>query len=275
MPTTNNGFKTSTISRITGWSEACHSFAGLEAEQFAQRFFQLVDELPRDQVHFSGLPTCVSYGGIEKTYFSGYQDYFSGARTQATNTAAAIAAGARGSDLWPGLAGDLGAWMATRPDNWPSKPSTSSVSTIHLQVQPALPTGFHALPTEIVLQILPLVSVADLLALMLVSHGMFTLVLPLLDETLWHHVHNGDLRWILPVNSVKREVNRANTAAKGWVSVPSGLASESIFDSKQFPFAPFIGECLKSRSMRNRRRVWKIYKQYRELWQGMDERLER
>jgi hypothetical protein len=77
-----------------------------------------------------------------------------------------------------------------------------------------------------------------------------------------------------PVNGVKREVNRANTTAKGWVSVPSGLASESIFDSKQFPFAPFIGECLKSRSMRNRRRVWKIYKQYRELWQGMDERLE-
>jgi hypothetical protein len=155
-----------------------------------------------DQFYFSGLPTCVSYGGIERTHwqFGQYQDFFSSARTLATNTAAAIASGARGSDLWPALAGDMGAWMATRPDkcvacdnrslmdltnhSWPSKPSTSSASISHLQIQPALPTGFHALPTENILQILPLFPVADLLALMLVSRGMFALVLPLLDETL-------------------------------------------------------------------------------------------
>ncbi|KAJ7836597.1 hypothetical protein B0H13DRAFT_2368659 [Mycena leptocephala] len=103
------------------------------------------------------------------------------------------------------MAGDLGAWMAHPPGqvrslmagccndltnhSWPSKPSTSSASTIHLQIQPALSTGFHALPTENILQILPLFPVADLLALMLVSRGMFALVIPLLDETLWHHVH--------------------------------------------------------------------------------------
>ncbi|KAJ7884498.1 hypothetical protein B0H13DRAFT_1889911 [Mycena leptocephala] len=234
------------------WMRYSLPLEGVEAKHFAQRFFRLVDENrpdPRDQFYFSGLPTCVSYGGIERTHwqFGQYQDFFSSARTLATNTAAAIASGARGSDLWPALAGDMGAWMATRPDNWPSKPSTSSAPTIQLQIQSALPTGFHALPTEIVLQILPLVSVADLLALMLVSRGMLALVLPLLNETLWYHVHNGDLRWILPMNSVKRE---------------------------QFPFAQFIAEWLRSHSMRNRHRLWKIYKQYRELWQGMDERLE-
>jgi hypothetical protein len=90
---------------------------------------------------------------------------------------------------------------------------------------------------EIVLKILPLFPVADLLALMLVSRGTFALVLPLIDETLWNHVHYGDLRWILLVSSVKREVKRANTAAKEWFYAPSGLGFESILDSKQFPFA--------------------------------------
>jgi hypothetical protein len=64
----------------------------------------------------AGVLTCVSYGGIEKTHSDGFQHFFSNARTQSTCTAAAIAAGARGRDLWPALGVDFGAWMAVRPD---------------------------------------------------------------------------------------------------------------------------------------------------------------
>ncbi|KAJ6555345.1 hypothetical protein DFH09DRAFT_1318146 [Mycena vulgaris] len=85
------------------------------------------------QFNPSGLLTCVSYEGIDKTFYGSYQDYFSGARTQSTNTAAAIAVGHRGRDLWLALALDVGAWMAVRPDIWPSQPSAPS-GTIDLLI---------------------------------------------------------------------------------------------------------------------------------------------
>ncbi|KAJ6526900.1 hypothetical protein DFH09DRAFT_1095094 [Mycena vulgaris] len=105
----------------------------------------------------------------------------------------------------------------------------------------------------------------------LLLRGVSELVKPLLDETLWHHVHHGDLRWILPVPEVKAEVNRAN-AVKGWYSNPTALPF--VFDSREFPFARFLLECIRSGSMRNRRRLGKIFKQFKVLWEAMGTTLE-
>jgi hypothetical protein len=86
-----------------------------------------------------------------------------------------------------------------------------------------------------------------------------------MDGILRHHVHRRDLRWILPVAGVKGEVDRANNATREWYSNPAGLACS--LDSKDFLFSKFIPECYKENSMRNRKRTWKIYKQYRALWE--------
>jgi hypothetical protein len=150
--------------------------------------------------------------------------------------------------------------------SWPTEPSSSSpVSTINLDGEGA--TIFHTVPPEVLVQILNLVSGWDLVSLLQLSRSVSGLVHPLLDEILWYHVHYGEFRWILPVPGVKGEVGRANDVVKGWYSNPGGLTS--VFDSREFPFAEFISECVRSSSMRNRRRLWRIYKQYKALWEAM------
>ncbi|KAJ6522984.1 hypothetical protein DFH09DRAFT_1096929 [Mycena vulgaris] len=294
---------------------SCPSLASLGGEAFAEQFHRVVDSMGFEQKYFSyvqitststgpadssrearinkktdftGLTSCISYGGIERTHAGSFQNEFVEARTQSTNTAAAIASGARGKDLWPAFALDFNAWMAMRPVNskiypmfddlrkpsWPTVPSSSvSASTINLDSErPTHSTQFHTIPPEVLVQVLQLVSVSNVLSLLQLSRGISERVKPLLDETLWHHVHHGDLRWILPVPEVKGEVNRANEAVKGWYSNPTTLPS--VFDSREFPFARFLSECVRSGSMRNRRRLWKIFKQFKVLWEAMGTTLE-
>jgi hypothetical protein len=80
----------------------------------ANSFFQVTDS--DDDLRLSGLLKCVSYGGLEKTYNGSFQWELARVRTQSSNTAGSIAAGARGKDLWPALAQDFEGWMAMRPD---------------------------------------------------------------------------------------------------------------------------------------------------------------
>ncbi|KAJ7766386.1 hypothetical protein DFH07DRAFT_1013659 [Mycena maculata] len=263
---------------------SCPSLALLDNQDFIEQFFRVIDSnrqprFPLTSVAaLSGLLPCISYGGIEKTH-SGYRSHngtpsyqtsFARARTKPTNTAAAIVAGARGEALWQAFALDFGAWRAMRPDLWPTEPSSSSISMAALE--PATHSILHTLPPEVLVQILYLVSLSDLLSLLQSSRGISGLVYSLLDEILWHQVHHGDLRWVLPVRGVKDEVERANSAVKGWYGNPAGLAS--AFDSREFPFARFMLECARSNSMRNRRRLWLIYKQYKVLWEYMGSRID-
>ncbi|KAJ7645911.1 hypothetical protein DFH06DRAFT_579665 [Mycena polygramma] len=249
------------------WMRRASRLSSWDGDLFMRQFYRLVnDNRGIDDDDSSGLLTCVSYGGIEKTLHYRCQDLFVLARAESTNTASAIAAGVRGRDLWPALGLDFGAWMATRPDLWPSPPSAPQPIASYLEF--AKRSMLHNLPAELLVQILPLLSVQDLLSVLQLSRGVYGLIQPLLDETLWHHVHRGDLGWILPVKGVKGEVERANTAARGWYSECSELAS--VFDSKDFPFSRFVSECSRSNSMRNRRRLWNIFKQYKALWETMD-----
>ncbi|KAJ7320710.1 hypothetical protein DFH08DRAFT_753930 [Mycena albidolilacea] len=256
------------------WMRPSLTSRGIHA--FIDDFFRLVDSnrptsADDDDDDCSGLLKCISYGGIEKAYNGSFQWTFAEARTGSAHTAAAIAAGARRKDLWPAFAEDFGTWMAMRPDIWPCVPSgllLASSSTIELHAEHAGPSVFHKIPPEVFIQILRLLSLPDLRVLLQLSHTISGLVRSLLDETLWHHVHHGDLRWILPVEGVKGEVDRANDAARGWYSHPSGFTS--VLDSREFPFARFISACVRSSSMRNRHRLWKIYKQYKVLWEAME-----
>ncbi|KAJ7145157.1 hypothetical protein C8R43DRAFT_1013042 [Mycena crocata] len=263
------------------WAKSSRWFLTSAESEFALDLFKLVDanrHVPSDdddEEDLSGLLRSISYGGIEKAYNGSFQWTFAGARKGSTNTAVAIAAGGRGEDIWPALALDFGAWMAVRPDIWPSVPPTSlsSIFTIDFNAEPTTPSLFLRIPSEILIQILSLVSLPDLSSLLQTSRGIWELLHPLVDETLWHRVHYGDLRWILPVQGVKGEVDRANSAVAGWYANPEGLSS--VFSSRGFPFASFISECVRSNSMRNRRRLWKIFKQYEALHAGSHHTLSR
>ncbi|KAJ7642316.1 hypothetical protein DFH06DRAFT_1427648 [Mycena polygramma] len=257
---------------------SCPPVAFWDSKTFAEQFFGLLklksdwrvySQVGSDQTDcfamaaYHELIPGVAYGGIEKTMDDGYQFILENAREGSANTAAAIAAGLRGEELWPAFALDFGAWMMTRPDLWPERPS--ELVTTGPQFESEGLCVLHGLPLEVLVQILPLLPLADLRSILLLSRGVFELVAPLLEEVLWHHVHYGDLGWILPVSRVADEVDRANTALLGWYPKPAGLAC--ALDSREFPFSRFIPVCFKSDSMRNRHRLWKIYKQYRALWE--------
>jgi hypothetical protein len=98
----------------------------------------------------SGLLPCISYGGMEKTEEDGeIQELFRAARSGSNNTAAAIAAGARGRNLGPPMALDFGAWMVTRPDLYVPLPLKSAVVLSLILNQLAMAyyiSGFHPIP---------------------------------------------------------------------------------------------------------------------------------
>ncbi|KAJ7458632.1 hypothetical protein FB451DRAFT_1508102 [Mycena latifolia] len=204
---------------------ACPPISRWDDATFIQQFFLLVDSDHGDCRHrrdLSGLPPCISF-----------QELFVEARSGSANTAAAVAAGARGRDLWPALARDFGAWMATRPDLYVPVPTSPPLARPPSTFPPLLPqsplppgahtlTLFHSLPPEVLLQILPLLPLQDLCSLLLLSRSVPALFRPLLDETLWHHVHHGALYWVLPVPGVPGECRRAARVAKKWVAAAAG-----------------------------------------------------
>ncbi|KAJ7608853.1 hypothetical protein DFH06DRAFT_1148747 [Mycena polygramma] len=226
---------------------SCPPVAFWDSKTFAEQFFRLL-KLKSDwrvYSHFGSNQTdCfamaayhelipgVAYGGIEKTMDDGYQFILENAREGSASTAAAIAAGLRGEELWPAFAHDFGAWMMTRPDlPW-------ELCMAGPQFESGGRCVFHGLPAEVLVQILLLLPLADLRSILLLSRADFGLVDHMLDEVLWHHVHDGEYRWILPVSTVTDEIDRANTALLGWYSKPVGVAC--ALDSREFPFSRFI-----------------------------------
>lgn len=77
-------------------------------------------------------------------------------------------------------------------------------------------------------------------------------------------VHFGSLFWILPVTTLPGEAECAFESAWTWIDGPQG--SDSPFEHAEFPFLAYLRECFRSDSMRNRRRLWGIVKQYDRLW---------
>ncbi|KAJ7059620.1 hypothetical protein C8F01DRAFT_1254532 [Mycena amicta] len=237
----------------------------LDNAGFAERLFRVVNSNHGDAcVHRDssfGLLPCISYGGIEKMEDYGDETVLHSVRDGVKNTAAAIAA-AHGARFW-------------RLDDisWPTPPT--STTRPRVQINPGTSSVLHTSPPEVLIQILALLPLSDLLSLLLLSHGVASLVSPLLDEALWHHVHLGNLYWMLPVAGVKGEVQRASRAAMKWCNSPrskSAATSQarkttSVLESKDFPFSAFLPACFAADSMRNRERLWKISQQFKVLWE--------
>ncbi|KAJ7291661.1 hypothetical protein C8J57DRAFT_1588143 [Mycena rebaudengoi] len=212
------------------------SCAALDESQFAEYFFRLVDSNRCDP--------------------------------SSRNTAEAIVDGLRDWDLFALILGS--------GCRWPTAPTVSveagqSVFPAGCLTVPGSGGGFTAFPSEVLLQTLPHVPLHGLLALWTTSRGFRRRVQPLLNEALLYQLHHGDLGWILPVPSIDGETIRAFGEAQTWI--PAGTRPCQIpFDPPSFPLWHFISECFRSDSMRNRRRLWGIYKQYQELWEAMEPR---
>nr|GAT57179.1 predicted protein [Mycena chlorophos] len=233
--------------------QSSEKLAALDEQTFLKTFFMFICTDHGECNHKYGLP-CISYGQIENVRAQQAEWVFYPMRTGVKHTALAIAAGARSSALWPAMAKDFNVWETTRPDIWPV------LSSIAVRSQPnaalATTSVFDKLPTELLLQILISIPRGDLLKMMVLSRGVFLLLSQLLDEVLWHHVHYGDLHWLLPVPSVPGDVERA-------AGIIAGSTDRTRMDSREFPFAAYLPLCSASDSMRNRARLWNIAQQFR------------
>ncbi|KAI0047354.1 hypothetical protein FA95DRAFT_1559195 [Auriscalpium vulgare] len=82
---------------------------------------------------------------------------------------------------------------------------------------------------------------------------------------------HGRLHWILPLRSVRNEVERCHSTAAKWISSEdpqNATGAHGPFGSPDFPYGPFVRACLarSNSSMRNRERIWGMVKQVEKMW---------
>ncbi|KAK7689851.1 hypothetical protein QCA50_006490 [Cerrena zonata] len=217
----------------------------------------------------------------------------------------AIRAGLRGKDLISPLLRDCRGWMFMRPDIWPT-PSEDEIRPILFQTFNSDGSEQTAplvalLPTEIFQQILRDMSLSSLLNLSATCRMLRSVITEpsFLDLVLKEALRDGNLRWILPIESFRDEKQRAYEAVRLWI--PDGLSSEmsikdsttneeslsldatsrsnaleidmasipsieSLILSPTFPRLAFIRACWDSDYMMNRKRIWEQVKQFEKLW---------
>ncbi|KDQ20437.1 hypothetical protein BOTBODRAFT_26443 [Botryobasidium botryosum FD-172 SS1] len=289
---------------------------------------------------------CIDYGGMEQNRFR-TQSFFFPFRNGSKHTARGIAAGLRGSDLLPSLMMDFRAWMFHRPDVWPHPPKEPVAFTrFDLAPSSTLPNTLESLPREIMLTIFQYLPPHSLITLSTTCKSLrHTLTkATVMDHILKEIIYKADhLSWILPLNCLPGEMERANavgrqwlawaaettggqavtdfaegsesrypavphfspravaqlpgshvwdswadTESTGWVDhvatratvtgpmpahapslqelIEGGRQDESPFLSPSFPYFAFVRACFGDDSLRNRRRLWGIAKQFERVW---------
>ncbi|KDQ20438.1 hypothetical protein BOTBODRAFT_61583 [Botryobasidium botryosum FD-172 SS1] len=238
---------------------------------------------------------------------------------------------------------DFRAWMFYRPDLWPYPPKKSTTFMVFdFTPSSAPPNTFESLPREIMLAIFQYLPPHSLITL---STACKSLRNTLTNATVMDHIFKeiifkaDHLSWILPLNCLPGEMERANVTARQWlvwaaemaggevqnadptegsekrypavpqnfprgfrlppgsraweslidtditgwaqrggdnsgtVHAPSlqeliegGRQDESPFLSSSFPYFAFVRVCFEDDSMRNRRRLWGIAKQFERVW---------
>lgn len=151
---------------------------------------------------------------------------------------------------------------------------------------PVSTSAFDSLPTELVLSVLTSLSLVDVLSLSSTCRALRArLMSPLILSRVLVLPANGDLRWVAPVRQLPQESERACASARLWLAMAdnapctsSSQASPSLGEGEDaafaavlshplFPIVPFLRACWASDSMRNRRRLWRMVKQFDGLWE--------
>ncbi|KAL0948965.1 hypothetical protein HGRIS_009068 [Hohenbuehelia grisea] len=216
----------------------------------------------------------IDYGGMEINFHNYYQDTYKLAWDKYQSTRhleRAIRDGMSGDDLMIALSRDFGAWMCVRTDVWPT--SSARGPLIHLNDDCHSTSAFHSLPTEILVSILSHLSVHHYAPLLSVSRSVRYLCLNgVFDATVKHEilVADGSLRWILPVTTMSGEEEAFHAACLTWLppsrQTSPNECSVTPIHQEHFPHFAFIREAWMQDSMRNRRRLWSITKQFEQLW---------
>ncbi|KAH8824500.1 hypothetical protein DL96DRAFT_1682696 [Flagelloscypha sp. PMI_526] len=181
----------------------------------------------------------------------------------------AICAGLRGRDLGPAVLADFEGWIFEALDIWPVCPEGKLVTpTFQFFRRPfqGQKSTFLALPLELMLEILSRLSLSEALEVsstckrlrnQIVQEGSLTTLVRGM-------IQDGDLQWIQPCSLVENEIEKANAALITWFDDKN---CANPLQSHSFPILPFLHACfLKSGSMKNRHRIWRMIKQLERQW---------
>ncbi|KAH7928587.1 hypothetical protein BV22DRAFT_1058536 [Leucogyrophana mollusca] len=243
---------------------------------FAGELYEIVNSRMEQRDRSHGLLPCIDYGDLADSCEQ-YQDVFPPRRKGFVHIARGIAQGLRGRGLLTDVMLDFNCWMFMRPDRWPYPPKVDEQERLRASTfGDFTPTTdsrgplFARLSSEELLMICCQCTVSSYLALAATSKSFhMRLTAPeFLDLTMKEMIARGSLRWIMPVESMPGEVERAVDAAKAWLSFDSepDVGDTSVFSASAFPAFKFVYACFQSDSMRNRQRIWGQAKQYELLW---------
>lgn len=179
----------------------------------------------------------------------------------------------------------------------PPEEERTPAFTIYRPAHNAIMPSIGNLPNELLLPILHDLPLPSLLALASTCRSLRAFILEpsFLDRVLKEAIVRGSLRWLLPLEAVVNEKQRAYDALRLWFAEdrrPGPLSKdveENAYDGQDstaqkrpergpvpsvralialpyFPRLAFLRECWESDSMRNRRRLWGQVAQFEELW---------
>ncbi|KAJ2977886.1 hypothetical protein NQ176_g4122 [Zarea fungicola] len=220
----------------------------------------------------TGLLDCISYGGVEKTCSQEtmwlQQDFSEALDARMIHTKRAIQKGVPVDALKRAIARDFNCWQTKRPDSWPTCDPTVILPFTEFPSEGVASTLFDRLPSELLIAIfrpLPLGALLSFSTWSKSTRAIFKRVANLIIASMYKL--GGDLRWILPVTTIKNEPERAEIAYRTWLPEDQSLAGSAL-SAEGFPHFDFIRACYgeEEDSMRNRRRLWNISKQFQGLW---------
>jgi hypothetical protein len=160
----------------------------------------------------------------------------------------------------------------TRCLRWLSRHLLKESAPIQLPSSDASSGLWDRLPPEIRYQILGVLSIKDILAFSstcrLVYHREKPVILSILRRRILDP--RGDLHWFLPVITVQDDIRNFFKAALRPLNCTNGSETAQmltyIIKDPEFPLLAFLGANYPTDSMRNRRRLWRIAKQFRKEW---------
>ncbi|TCD71918.1 hypothetical protein EIP91_000050 [Steccherinum ochraceum] len=225
-------------------------------------------QFARRSDNFRGLIPGVNYGGIHAT-IGMHQNHFAPGRRESRSIARGIQAGRRGPDLIPHIMEDFQCWMFMRRDKWPEPTqATSTFSTFEPKNSTEDPLPLIAtLPSDVFISITDYLSLQWLLILSTTCQRLRAVITDgsFLRRFVRQSVHFGEYNYVLPATPAELVI--ANEVAKRWLG-ESGVEHAGLdpFVHPEFPYPAFISACIRSDSMKNRRRIRGIIEQFKELW---------
>ncbi|EKM51758.1 uncharacterized protein PHACADRAFT_262086 [Phanerochaete carnosa HHB-10118-sp] len=259
----------------------------------AAELYEIVNSRKARRDEITGLLPDIDYDGIEAS-LNQWQSHFIACRRGSKHLAHAINTGLRGADLIPAILQDCRAWMFMRPDVWPESPKAMQIPTFaeYPLARGSTMPRIGNLPNELLLLILHDLPLPSLLALSATCRSLRALITApaFLDQVLKEAMTQGSLRWLLPVEGLLDEHERACAALQTWMPeehrptpAPSSLAPSNDVEARaanaaEPPIKPlvmsphfqrlaFVRACWQSDSMMNRKRLWGQVKQFEGLWE--------